>query len=62
MTNVEFSHDELDLLREVIEQAVHEVETEISRADSIDFKHMLKLRKEGMEHILRKLEEVPASM
>lgn len=60
MSNIELNPQELTLLREVLGRDINEVDIEISRADSIDFKHMLKQRKEHLEHILHKVEAEPA--
>jgi hypothetical protein len=60
MQKLEFSSDELDLLREMLQHALSEIDVEVFRTDTHDFKTMLKGRRELMEQILAKLSAVPA--
>jgi len=60
MQKLEFSPEELDLLREILQHALSELDIEVFRTDTRDFKVLLKGRRELMEHILNKLS--PATM
>jgi hypothetical protein len=55
MQHFELTDKELEVLREVLEQNLNEIETEISRTDTHAFKLMLKSRKETLEHLLSRL-------
>ncbi|HWX22128.1 MAG TPA: hypothetical protein VN578_19680 [Candidatus Binatia bacterium] len=61
MQHTEFSSDELEVLREVLQHAVSEIDVEVFRTDTHEFKEMLKRRREVLEHILAKLSAVPAT-
>lgn len=61
MQNLEFSSEELDLLRDMLRHALSEIDVEVFRTDTHDFKAMLKSRRELMEHILTKLPAAPVS-
>ena len=55
MQNFEFSPEELEVLREVLQHGLNEIDVEVFRTDTHDFKEMLKHRRQIMEHILAKL-------
>ena len=61
MQTIEFSAEELALLREMFQQALSEIDVEVFRTDAYDFKAMLKSRRELMEHILAKLPAAPVT-
>ena len=60
MAYLEFSPEEIDLLREVLQQDLTELDLEIFRTDTHDFKVMLKRRREVLDHIMSKLSISPA--
>ena len=60
MQNVELNREELDVLREVFEHAINELDIEIGRTDTHDFKEKLKRRRAVMDRILVKLTSAPA--
>lgn len=55
MMRIDFSPEETDLLREILERSLNELEVEIHRANKLGFKDMLKRRKQSLEHILEKV-------
>jgi len=59
MQRLEFSPEELDLLRDILQHALSEIDVEVFRTDTRDFKTMLKGRRELMAHILAKLPTTP---
>jgi hypothetical protein len=59
MQCLEFSPEELDLLRDMLQHALSEIDVEVFRTDTHDFKALLKGRRELMEHILAKLPTAP---
>ena len=61
MQNNEFTHEEMDILREVMQHAINELEIEIGRTDALDFKGGLKRRRAIMERIFAKLSPLPVS-
>jgi hypothetical protein len=60
MPYLEFSPEEEEVLREVLSHAIAEIDIEVFRTDTHDFKQMLKHRRDTLEHILRKLSPAPA--
>jgi hypothetical protein len=60
MGKVELSAEEVEVLREVISHLINEMEVEVFRTDTHDFKEMLKHRREVLENVLSRLEAVPA--
>ncbi len=60
MGNVELSAEEVEVLREVLAHLVNEMDVEVFRTDSLDFKQLLKHRREVLEKILARLEGAPA--
>lgn len=59
MQNFEFSPEELDVLRAMLQHGLSEIDVEVFRTDTHDFKEMLKHRRQVMEHILAKLTPAP---
>jgi hypothetical protein len=59
MQKLEFSPDESELLREMLQHALNELDVEVFRTDTHDFKTILKGRRDLMEHILTKLTQEP---
>ncbi len=62
MITIEFSADELETLREVVGRELRDVDVEVFRTDTHDFKAMLKRRRELLERIVSKLGSVPVSV
>ena len=58
MKNFEFTAEELEVLREILQHNLNEIDVEVFRTDTHDFKEMLKRRRDTVEHLLAKL---PAS-
>jgi hypothetical protein len=56
MSHLELSAEEQALLKEVLDHSFRDLEVEVRRTDSIDYKGMLKERKLVMEHLIGKLE------
>jgi hypothetical protein len=61
MQCIEFTTEELEVLREVLQHKLKEAGVEMFRTDTHDFKQMLKHRQEVMEHVLAKL-STPVSL
>ena len=61
MQKIEFTTDELEVLRELVRHGLTEIDVEIFRTDAHDFKEMLKRRRDQMEHILAKLSATPVA-
>ena len=55
MQTIELNPEEAEVLREVLQQNLAEIEVEIFRTDTHDFKEKLKHRRGSMEHIVAKL-------
>ena len=55
MQKIEFTPEEIKILHEVLEHQINEVEVEVFRTDTHDFKEMLKHRRQILEKILAKL-------
>jgi hypothetical protein len=51
----QFTAEEVEVLREVVRHKVDEVDVEISRADALQFKSMLKHRRDVLANVLEKL-------
>jgi hypothetical protein len=62
MTSIEFTTEELELLRRMLKRGVNEMELEIAHTDTHEFKQMLKHRKDVLEHLVGKTEAAPASV
>ena len=59
MQKLELSPEELDLLRDILQHALSEIDVEVFRTDTYDFKALLKGRRQLMEQILSKLPAMP---
>ena len=55
MQYLEFNSEEQEVLRDVLEHAIAEIDIEVFRTDTHDFKQMLKHRREILEGVLRKV-------
>ncbi len=55
MQNIELTPEEQEVLRDVVQHNLTEVDVEVFRTDTHDFKEMLKHRRDILEHILTKL-------
>ena len=62
MQNGELTYDESEVLREVLQHAVNELDIEIGRTDTHDFKEKLKQRRLILENLLSKLCSVSAAV
>lgn len=61
MQTIEFTAEEIEVLREVLRHCAIELDNEVFRTDTRDFKIMLKHRKEVLEKIVRKFSAAPAT-
>lgn len=59
MQTIEFTMEELEVIREVLRHKIEEVDIEMFRTDTHDFKQMLKHRRDVFEHMLTKIERAP---
>jgi hypothetical protein len=60
MQTFELSSEETEVLREVLHHAVDEIDIEVFRTDTRDFKEMLKHRRDVLEHLMQKVPAAPA--
>ncbi len=51
----ELNAEEVDVLREILQHELTQIDVEVFRTDSHEFKEMLKRRREILDHMLRKL-------
>lgn len=61
MQAIEFTGEELEVLREVIRHKIDETDVEMFRTDAHDFKQMLKHRLELLRQMLSKISSVPVA-
>ena len=61
MQNYEFSIEEVDILRDILRHAISDIDVEVFRTDTHDFKEMLKRRRQIMDRIFAKLQVVPVT-
>lgn len=61
MQRIELRPDEQDVLRDVVNQAVAEMEIEVFRTDSHEFKDMLRHRLDLLKHVAIKIEAMDAA-
>jgi hypothetical protein len=61
MNTIEFNPEELELFRELLEREQNELEFEVARTDTREFKELLKHRRAVLEHVLAKLPAVPVA-
>ncbi len=59
MQKIEFTDEELALLRELVQHELGEIEVEILRTATRDFREMLKRRRDTIDHMLSRLAAVP---
>jgi len=55
MPNIELSPEEVEVLRDVLQHNLSELDVEVFRTDTHDFKAKLKHRREVLDHILNKM-------
>jgi hypothetical protein len=55
MQRIEFTNEELELLREMLQKQDEEIGVEILRTDTFGFKELLKHRRVVLENILNKI-------
>ena len=56
MQRIEFTHEELELLHEVLQKRDEVIDVEILRTDAFEFKELLKHRRAVLENILNKID------
>jgi hypothetical protein len=61
MQKFEFSNEEVEVLREVLQHGITEIDVEVFRTDTHEFKEMLKRRRTVLEQIFSKLSAVPVN-
>jgi len=59
---LEMTSEELEVLREVLESELKEIDVEVFRTDTHDFKELLKHRRAVLEGFMAKLSAVPAAV
>lgn len=55
MKTVEFTSEELEILKQLIQHVLSDMEIEVFRTDTRDFKELLKHRRDVLEHVLDKV-------
>jgi BMFP domain-containing protein YqiC len=55
MQNFECTAEEVEVLRDILQHNLSEIDIEVFRTDTHDFKEMLKRRRDTVEHLLAKL-------
>lgn len=58
---IEFTPEETQVLREILQHGLNEMDVEVIRTDTHDFKAMLKHRREVVDRILSKLAAAPVN-
>jgi hypothetical protein len=58
---MEFTSEEAEVLREVLQHGLSEIDVEVFRTDTRDFREMLKHRRVILEKILEKLSAAPVA-
>jgi hypothetical protein len=61
MQKFEFSHEEIEVLREVLHHGITEIDVEVFRTDTHEFKEMLKRRRTVLERVFSKLSAAPVN-
>ncbi|HWI58749.1 MAG TPA: hypothetical protein VNZ22_16105 [Bacillota bacterium] len=61
MQTFEFTPEEQEVMREVLQHSITEIDVEVFRTDTHDFKEMLKHRRDILEHLLAKLTAAPVA-
>jgi len=62
MQHLELSAEEVEALRGLLESHINEMDVEVDRTDTHDFKEMLKHRRNLLRQILNRLSTMPALM
>lgn len=62
MQAIEFTPEELEVLRELLEHSLREMNVEVLRTDSHDFKAMLKHRIGLIEQVATRLSATPVTL
>jgi hypothetical protein len=60
MQSIEFTTEESEVLRELLQHKLDDADVEMFRTDTHDYKEMLKHRREVLQHVLSKLSYAPA--
>ncbi len=61
MQHFELTPEELEILSDVLRHGIGEINIELYRTDTHDFKELLKHRKQVLEHLLDKFSAVQAA-
>jgi hypothetical protein len=61
MQSLSLSPEESETLREVLRHLINDMDVEVFRTDTHDYKEMLKHRRDLLEHVLEKLNTLPAA-
>ena len=61
MQRIEITGEEAGVLRQLLEHALKEMDVEVHRTDKLDYKRMLKERRDQVEHVLSKLNAFPTA-
>lgn len=59
MHSIEFDSEEVEVLREILKHSKDEMDVEVHRTDNIDYKRMLRRRRDILEQALSKLGAPP---
>jgi hypothetical protein len=59
MPTIDFTQEEIEVMQDVLQHRLNEIDIEVFRTDAIDFKQMLKHRREVLEHAMLKLKAYP---
>lgn len=59
MKTLEFTAEEIELLRDLLQHTVHDMDLEVCRTDTREFKERLKHRRDVLDHVLMKLGTAP---
>lgn len=62
MQTIEFTMEEVEILRELLRHNIDELGVEMGRTDTHDFKQMLKHRRDLLEHLLTKIASAPIAV
>ena len=61
MQNLSLSPEESEILRDVLRHLIVDMDVEVFRTDTHDYKEMLKHRRELLERVFEKLSALPAA-
>jgi porphobilinogen deaminase len=62
MRNVQLSLEQAEVIQELLQHRLAEMDLEIFRTDTHDYKQMLKHRRELLEQVLKELEFAPVTV